>query len=304
MSRYPIRYDDRRAAWNARAPRSGGHPYVGPDVKRYAAGHWVGPNPTGITHSDPHSRCLAAVRAWQDYHMDTHGWRDLGYPVCVCVHGRVIEGCEGGPYVAAANVMNMNTPTVGILFMRGQGETTTPDMRAAGVRVYVDLTADLGRYLTRKGHRDLWRNSAGQPLTACPGDEIEAWWTAPRLEGKGANDMDELRQIIREEVAQIDLSDTQRDRIYGNHDDSPSRWSIRKAVAYIAGQAALVRLRQWDHRRENQEQTARLEAKLDAALAGIGSDPGAVAEQVDGALARLRIVRDDDTDPADQEGTA
>lgn len=39
----------------------------------------------------------------------------------------------------------------------------------------------------------------------------------------------------------VSLSDAERDRIYGNHDTSPSKWTIAKAAAYLSGQTPIVR---------------------------------------------------------------
>ena len=57
-----------------------------------------------------------------------------------------------------------------------------------------------------------------------------------------------IKQTIRSQVTYalrddllIPLSDDQRDRIYGNHDTSPTAWTITKAASYLSGQQPLIR---------------------------------------------------------------
>lgn len=57
-----------------------------------------------------------------------------------------------------------------------------------------------------------------------------------------------LKQTMRSQVVYalreddvVSLSDKARDRIYGNHDKSPSKWSVNKALSYVSSSVALIR---------------------------------------------------------------
>ncbi len=69
-----IPYDDTRKDWGARAPKSGGHTYVGPDAKLGVTAHWSG-NQTFTEPEKDHEHCLSLVKGWQAFHMDSRGWR-------------------------------------------------------------------------------------------------------------------------------------------------------------------------------------------------------------------------------------
>lgn len=172
-------FDYTRADWNARKPYPRPHTYVGAAAKDTLTWHWAG-NPTHLSEVSNHQSCLNLIKAWQNYHMDVKGWRDLGYHILICPHGYIIEGCQGLD-TSAAHAYRENTRAYGVQFMRGTGEKTNALMRSAADRVEDFLDKHAGRSLIEKGHRDMRYSS-----TSCPGDEIEAMVKGGHPFGSGA----------------------------------------------------------------------------------------------------------------------
>lgn len=159
-------FDDLRSAWGARPPKDKSDlVYVAPSRRTEFMSHWNGPA-TGLTASSSHSRCLAVVKADQDFHMDGRGWNDIGYNGLICPHGRAIE-CRGIDY-AGAHCPNHNTSAYGWQFAIGKGETATPAMFTRMAKALADCEARSGHDLRLLGHRDGFS-------TECPGDQIELW---------------------------------------------------------------------------------------------------------------------------------
>ena len=160
-----------RSEWGARAPRS---------VQRVAASkreavmaHYS----TGEELNVGKSGVDDWLRSIQRYHMDTHGWSDIGYNYMIDRFGRVYEG--RGWDVLGAHAANNNTPNIGVCFLGDDDkgvQDVTPAARQAFADLFVWLQKKLGKKLKRRGHRDV--NS-----TSCPGDELYGWWTARTLKG-------------------------------------------------------------------------------------------------------------------------
>ena len=180
-----IKFDDTRKDWGAVSPTSGGHTYVGKEKKTGIAWHWSG-NPTKLSSASAHSSCLNLVKAWQNYHMKTNGWRDIGYHVLICPHGRVIEGCQGLDTSAAHAYMH-NTELYGVQFMYGEGERMSGAMSPSGHEVYHALVAHKGGPLKEMGHGEVPDNS-----TACPGPEVLKWYKAGHPKDTGGLNMDKM----------------------------------------------------------------------------------------------------------------
>jgi hypothetical protein len=77
----------------------------------------------GIHHGGPvgpprmtKAAAVSTIRGWQNYHMDSHGWNDIGYNLLVDGFGRLYEGRPVG--VLAAGVGGHNTGGVHICFMQ------------------------------------------------------------------------------------------------------------------------------------------------------------------------------------------
>ena len=160
-----------RSSWGARAPRS---VETVPASKReavmahYSTGEELNVGKSGVDDW---------LRSIQRYHMDTHGWADIGYNYMIDRFGRVYEG--RGWNVLGAHAAKANTPNIGVCFLGDDDkgvQDVTPAARQAFADLYVWLQHKVGRKLKRRGHRDV--NS-----TSCPGDELYSWWTASSLKG-------------------------------------------------------------------------------------------------------------------------
>ncbi|KAI0219703.1 Peptidoglycan-recognition protein SC2 [Lamellibrachia satsuma] len=119
------------------------------------------------------SSCSALVRSFQRYHMDTHGWLDIGYNFLVGEDGNIYEG-RGWDKVGA-HARGHNSDSIGICVI-GNFEERQPARTAqdAAQRV-IDLGVSLGKIspsYTLRGHRDVGS-------TLCPGqylyDIIRRW---------------------------------------------------------------------------------------------------------------------------------
>lgn len=157
-------WDDTRADWGA-TPTSG-MAFVPAARRDEFFNHYDGANPLGLA-DQPHSACLAKVKADQRFHMGpSRGWSDIGYNGLICQHGRAIEG-RGLDY-AGAHCPDHNTRGYGIQFQVGGNEAPTQAAKDRMRRLYDDLCKRSGRKLAMKGHRD-------GLATLCPGDIVYSW---------------------------------------------------------------------------------------------------------------------------------
>lgn len=115
-----------RTSWGARTPRPTRTPQSPRSIREFFI-HWPGETGkfTGITAV----RERAIMRETQDYHMDTHGWADIGYSFAVFQSGRIYRG-RGMNYVPAAQ-LGHNTGTVGVCCMVGLHDEPTPELLKA-----------------------------------------------------------------------------------------------------------------------------------------------------------------------------
>lgn len=157
-------YDDTRAAWGAAPPRRT-LATVAANRRTEFFTHWNGPR-LSLSAADPHSKCLAQVRAFQRYHQVIQGWADIGYDALACPHGRIIEG--RGIQYRGSHCTGHNTTGHGVQIMVGQGNPVPPAALAAARRLYDALSRRAGRALAKRGHRD-------GMSTTCPGDELYRW---------------------------------------------------------------------------------------------------------------------------------
>ena len=75
-----------RAQWNARSPTSVS--YLSMPVSYVFIHHGAGPTAACTTQS----ACSANWKSYQNYHMDTNGWSDIGYSFGVGEDGLIYEG--------------------------------------------------------------------------------------------------------------------------------------------------------------------------------------------------------------------
>ncbi len=168
-----------RAQWGAKAGTTCDSPTVGSTTKGIVVHHTAGSNSYTAAES------ASIVRAAQAYHINGHGWCDIGYNFLVDKYGQIFEGRKGGVdrNVRAAHSGNdaVNTYTTGISMM-GTFTTTTPSaalktamVKLVGYRLGTTYqkakgTYSLGGLTLNKiaGHR----NVVG---TACPGQAAYNW---------------------------------------------------------------------------------------------------------------------------------
>jgi hypothetical protein len=147
-----------RAEWGARPGR--GTPLPMSRSCRGLVVHWPGT-------TKPVRDVPAALRGWQNYHMDHHGWSDVAYQVAVDQAGEVWE-LRGFGWRSAANGNAVLNATYGaVLAVLAEREEPSPAM-LAGLRAVV---ADWRRLhpLARSvlGHGEV------RPLgTDCPGPAL------------------------------------------------------------------------------------------------------------------------------------
>lgn len=146
-----------RSEWGARAPdyRSS----IG-DVHGCTI-HWNGPSVGRLRHPE----CDDIVRSFQRYHMDSHGWSDIGYNFVVCQHGYVFEGRGLG--VRGAHEEDLNAHWYGIQAMVGRGDPI-PDALYGGLR-------DAIAYCRANDGGDRINAHRDADATTCPGDELYVW---------------------------------------------------------------------------------------------------------------------------------
>jgi len=180
-----------RAGWNARPPR--GTPTRLPSRVPIAAIHHGGT----ATFCTTQAQCANIVRAYQNFHMDTNGWNDIGYNFVVGEDGNIYEG--RGWNNQGAHAANWNSISIGIAII-GDFTSRAPNAAALNaVRALLQCGVDLGRFPAAYqlvGHRQLGS-------TACPGNSlfsnIQSWprWTPnpTRPAGEPIPD-DELIKLI------------------------------------------------------------------------------------------------------------
>ncbi|CAF0811694.1 unnamed protein product [Rotaria sp. Silwood1] len=154
-----------RSQWGAR-PAKSRTPMTTP-VQYVVIHHTTGG--TCTTKSD----CISKMKGFQNYHMDSNGWDDIGYSFLVGEDGNIYEG-RGWTY-AGAHTYGYNSKSIGISVI-GDYSSRKPNAGAINaVKALIKCGVSRGyirsNYLLR-GHRDL-------DSTACPGNsfynEIKTW---------------------------------------------------------------------------------------------------------------------------------
>jgi hypothetical protein len=144
-----------REDWGARDPRGRYSPLGELDGLVYHHGGPVG---------GPRMRFKAAAatcRSWQAFHMDSHGWMDIGYHWLVDGLGRLYEGRP--TWALGAHVAFHNTGNVGLNFMQ--------DGRFHGLTVWQKSTL---RRLLEEPHGRLGLPRLGD-LVVARGSEHGVW---------------------------------------------------------------------------------------------------------------------------------
>ncbi|CAF1234774.1 unnamed protein product [Rotaria magnacalcarata] len=119
------------------------------------------------------SACIVKMKGFQNYHMDSNGWVDIGYSFLVGEDGNIYEG-RGWTYVGA-HTYGYNSQSIGISVI-GDYMSQKPNSAALNsVKALIECGISRG-YIsstyTLRGHRDL-------DSTSCPGNafynEIKTW---------------------------------------------------------------------------------------------------------------------------------
>ncbi len=240
-----------RSEWGARAPRS--RTDLDPPMHGVTL-HWAGPSP----HISGHSECDNVVRSFQNYHMDSHGWADIGYNALSCPHGYVFEGrglwVEGAH--AGASDIGGNSYWYGVCYLGGVGDPLTDEGKQAFVDAVQWFREEGGAGDRVNGHRD-------HHSTQCPGDDIYAWIQ----EGLEVDDMPSAKEVV-DELLSRDVF-----KLPWNSPDNPT-WNFQNTVESIHANAYQAN-------------------KQSAALAkgsGADIDESALAEQLIAALSPDKIA--------------
>lgn len=151
-----------REEWGARPPTPGPG-LLTPSRVRGIALHW----PAMATRLDTVPEVKTALRSWQDYHMDGHGWSDIAYQAAVDQLGNSYQ-LRGLRHQSAANGDTDVNETYGaLLLVLAMGERPSPAMVHA-VQRRVARFRELFPNATRiVGHQDI----RPEP-TSCPGPAV------------------------------------------------------------------------------------------------------------------------------------
>jgi hypothetical protein len=157
-----------RDAWGARPPEAKVS-LVRSQVKGTAI-HW--PGMTGridAAGAVGQRRVASALRGWQDYHMDTRGWRDIAYQAAVDQAGRKWT-LRGLNLQSGANGNEAVNDAYGaILLVLGPGEEPSAAMKSTVQEVIAEFRRLFPAALLIRPH------SAVRPEgTDCPGDRARA----------------------------------------------------------------------------------------------------------------------------------
>ncbi|XP_048733651.2 peptidoglycan recognition protein-like [Ostrea edulis] len=152
--------------WNARSPKKKASKFIR-DPHIVIIIHGV-TNPC-FTHEE----CIKSVQAYQDFHMDTKGWDNIGYNFLIGEDGNAYEG--RGPDSIGAHTLGYNAFSIGICFI-GNYNLRLPNPKALDTsKRLIKWLVESGKIpenYTLKGHRDLRpTESPGQLLY----QEIQNW---------------------------------------------------------------------------------------------------------------------------------
>jgi hypothetical protein len=161
-----------RSQWGAR-PAQGSMNSIDPTPIGTAV-HWEGPQ----MGTQDHSLCDDTMRGIQNYHMDTKGWADIAYSLCVCQHGYVYEGRGKGKGSAANGTTQGNYDYYAVCALVGENDPQ-PTVLDDGIANAVATCKSWGAGSKVVGHRDLIG-------TECPGDSIYSKVKSGRYGGGSA----------------------------------------------------------------------------------------------------------------------
>lgn len=153
-----------RKDWGARPPKAS-TPLVASEVEGIAI-HWPGTGSTKPIHGvDAVGR---AIRAWQNLHMDDHGWSDVAYQEAIDQDGNVYDLRGLATRSAANGDEDVNRRFGAILLVLAEGEQPSAAMIATTRARIAEH-----RRLFPKSHRIVGHQEIRPEPTACPGPAAE-----------------------------------------------------------------------------------------------------------------------------------
>ncbi|XP_046831405.1 peptidoglycan recognition protein 3-like [Vespa crabro] len=149
-----------RQQWGARSPKTTTRPLR------------INPPPYVIIHHsdtvscNTQAICQARVRSFQNYHMDTKKWNDIGYNFLVGEDGNVYEGLGWGKH--GSHSIPYNSKSIGICII-GNFTNTTPN--PASIRTTKNLIAyGVANNKIKSDYKLLGHRQTAQ--TDCPGNSL------------------------------------------------------------------------------------------------------------------------------------
>lgn len=223
-----------RHDWGARAPR--GRAALDPAHVEGIALHWPGDGNRRLHGRDA---IAAALRGWQDFHMDTRGWSDIAYQVAIDQDGNRWELRHLSVRSAANGDRDVNERFGAALLILAEDEQPTDEMVAGVRRLVVDFRHRYPHGTRIVGHRDI----RPEP-TECPGPAVTRLIRAGTFNPDQEDDVtpEELQNAIRQTPIRIDAAGTER------------HWSLETVL----------------HHLENQQDA--LSKKLDRVLGALGGE--------------------------------
>jgi hypothetical protein len=160
-----------RSAWNARKANAGPGDLTPSRVEGVVI-HWPGTGDDKPIHT--REAVAAALRGWQDYHIDTRGWSDIAYQVAVDQSGRAWT-LRGLLEQSGANGCNAVNETYGaILLVLVDGEEPSEAMKATTREVITDFRRIYGADAAQIKPHSVARLVCDTGGTDCPGDAARA----------------------------------------------------------------------------------------------------------------------------------
>ncbi|WAQ96550.1 PGRP1-like protein [Mya arenaria] len=150
-----------RAEWGARPPT-----HTIPQLSHTPTYMFIHHGASGFCHAK--DDCIAKVQAYQNYHMDVHGWPDIGYSFVVGEDGNIYEA-RGWDEVGA-HTYGYNSVGLAICVIGDFTHRVPNDAALNAVKQLIQCGLDnhkLTSTYTLRGHRDMFD-------TACPGDQLYA----------------------------------------------------------------------------------------------------------------------------------